>query len=76
MEVVLLKLYKVKWKYTANSYVVCKEWDKAKAMEEIQKKEGRWDDVVGIEEVSLRAFDDDDNRKSNYVRLFLNLNIL
>lgn len=76
MEVVLLKLYKVKWKYTANSYVVCNEWDQAKVMEEIQKTEGRWDDVVGIEEVSLPAFDDDDNRKSNYVRLFLNLNIL
>ena len=76
METILLKLYKVTWKNTANSYVVCKEWDQAKAMEEIQKTEGRWDDVVGIEEVSLPAFDNDDNRKSDYVRLFLNLNIL
>ena len=76
METILLKLYKVTWKNTANSYVVCKEWDQAKVMKEIEKSEGRCDDVVGIEEVFLPAFDGDNMRKNDYIRLFLNLNIL
>ena len=76
METILLKLYKVTWKHTANSYVVCQEWDQAKVMKEIEKSEGRCDDVVGIEEVFLPAFDGDNSRKNDYVRLFLNLNIL
>ena len=76
METIMLKLYKVTWKHTVNSYVVCQEWDKAKVMKEIEKTEGRCDDVVGIEEVFLPAFDGDNVRKNDYVRLFLNLNIL
>ena len=76
METILLKLYKVTWKNTANSYVVCKEWDQAKVMKEIEKTEGRCDDVVGIEEVFLPAFDGDNIRKNDYVRLFLSLDVL
>lgn len=76
METILLKLYKVTWKHTANSYVVCQEWDKAKVMKEIEKSEGRCDDIIGIEEVFLPAFDGDNIRKNDYIRLFLNLNIL
>ena len=76
METILLKLYKVTWKHTANSYVICQEWDQAKVMKEIEKSEGRCDDVVGIEEVFLPAFDGDNMRKNDYVRLFLNLNVL
>ena len=76
METILLKLYKVTWKHTANSYVVCQEWDQAKVMEEIEKSEGRCDDIIGIEEVFLPAFDGDNMRKNDYIRLFLNLNIL
>lgn len=49
METILLKLYKVTWKHTANSYVVCKEWDKAKVMKELEKEDGRCDDIIGIE---------------------------
>ena len=76
METILLKLYKVTWKHTANSYVVCKEWDQAKVMKEIEKTEGRCDDVVGIEEVFLPAFDGDNMRKNDYVRLLLSLDVL
>ena len=76
METILLKLYKVTWKHTANSYVVCKEWDQAKVMKEIEKTEGRCDDVVGIEEVFLPAFDGDNMRKNDYVRSFLSLDVL
>lgn len=76
METITLKLYKVTWKHTANSYVVCQEWDKAKVMKEIEKTEGRYDDVVGIEEVFLPAFDGDNMRKNDYVRLFLSLDVL
>ena len=76
METILLKLYKVTWKHTTNSYVVCKEWDQAKVMKEIEKTEGRCDDVVGIEEVFLPAFDSDNMRKNDYVRLFLSLDVL
>ena len=76
METILLKLYKVTWKHTANSYVVCQEWDKAKVIKEIEKLEERCDDIIGIEEVFLPAFEGDNMRKNDYVRLFLNLNIL
>ena len=76
METILLKLYKVTWKHTANSYVVCQEWNQAKVMKEIEKSEGRCDDIIGIEEVFLPAFDGDNMRKNDYIRLFLNLNIL
>ena len=76
METILLKLYKVTWKHTANSYVVCKEWGQAKVMKELEKEEGRCDDIIGIEEVFLPAFDGDNMRKNDYIRLFLNLNIL
>ena len=76
METVLLKLYKVTWKHTANSYVVCQEWDKAKVIKEIEKSEERCDDIIGIEEVFLPAFEGDNMRKNDYVKLFLNLNIL
>ena len=76
METILLKLYKVTWKHTANSYVVCQEWDKAKVIKEIEKSEERCDDIIGIEEVFLPAFEGDNMRKNDYVKLFLNLNIL
>ena len=76
METVLLKLYKVTWKHTANSYVVCQEWDKAKVIKESEKSEERCDDIIGIEEVFLPAFEGDNMRKNDYVKLFLNLNIL
>ena len=76
METILLKLYKVTWKHTANSYVVCQEWDQAKVMKKKKKSEGRCDDIIGIEEVFLPAFDGDNMRKNDYIRLFLNLNIL
>ena len=76
METILLQLYKVTWKHTANSYVVCQEWDQAKVMKEIEKSEERCDDIIGIEEVFLPAFDGDNVRKNDYVRLFLNLNVL
>lgn len=76
MGTILLKLYKVTWKHTANSYVVCQEWDKAKVIKEIEKSEERCDDIIGIEEVFLPAFEGDNMRKNDYVKLFLNLNIL
>lgn len=77
MGIVLLKLYKVTWKHTANSYVVCKECDQEKVMRELEREDGRYDDeIIGIEEVFLPAFNNDNTHKNDYVRLFLNLNIL
>ena len=46
METILLKLYKVTWKHTANSYVVCKEWDQEKVMKELEREDGRCDDII------------------------------
>ena len=43
METILLKLYKVTWKHTANSYVVCKECDQEKVMRELEREDGRCD---------------------------------
>ena len=74
METILLKLYKITWKHTANSYVFCKEYDQEKVIRELEREDGRCDDIVGIEEVFLPAFDGDNVRKTVYESLVLNFN--
>lgn len=72
----LLSLYKIKWKHTANTYVACKRWNKEKLIEMVRSQDDRWDDIVGIEEVVLPAFDGDSVRKNDFIEIFSNVEIL
>lgn len=76
MENVLMTLYKIKWKHTANTYVLCHSWNKEKVLQEVEKTDGRCDDIVSIEEVLLPAFDGDNKRKNDFISVFTQFNIL
>ena len=78
MEQILLKLFKVKWKNTANTYVVAHSWTKPEILKDmIRKKDCRCDDIVGVEEVNLPNFDNDpDHSFANFVSIFAEMRIL
>lgn len=71
MEQVLLKLYRVKWKHTANSYCNLEDLKKV-----VRFKDSRCDDILEIEEVFLPAFDNDDVRNSEYLSIFIENRIM
>ena len=78
MEQILLKLFKVKWKNTANTYVVAQPWTKPEIIKDmIRKKDYRCDDIVGVEEVNLPNFDNDPAHSfANFVSIFVETRIL
>lgn len=78
MEQILLKLFKVKWKNTANTYVVAHPWTKPEIIKDmILKKDYRCDDIVGVEEVNLPNFDNNPAHSfANFVSIFAEMRIL
>lgn len=78
MERILLKLFKVKWKNTANTYVVVNPWTKPEIVKDmIRKGDSRCDDIVGVEEVNLPNFDNNtDQSFANFVSIFAEMRIL
>ena len=78
MEQILLKLFKVKWKNTANTYVVARPWTKPEIIKDmIQKKDYRCDEIVGVEEVNLPEFDNNPAHSfANFVSIFAEMRIL
>ena len=78
MEQVLLKLFKVKWKNTANTYVVVHPWTKPEIIKDmIRKKDYSCDDIVGVEEVNLPEFDNNPAHSfANFVSIFAEMRIL
>ena len=78
MEQILLKLFKVKWKNTANTYVVVHPWTKPEIIKDmIREKDFRCDDIVGVEEVNLPNFDNNPTHSfANFVSIFAEMRIL
>ena len=78
MEQILLKLFKVKWKNTANTYVAVHPWTKPEIINDmIRKKDCRCDEIVGVEEVNLPNFDNNpDHSFANFVSIFAEMRIL
>lgn len=78
MEQILLKLFKVKWKNTANTYVVSHSWTKPKTIKDmVRKKDCRCDDIVAVEEAYLPNFDENpDHSSANFVSMFVEMKIL
>ena len=78
MEQILLKLFKVKWKNTANTYVVARPCTKTKIIKDmILEKDFRCDDIVGVEEVNLPNFDNNPAHSfANFVSIFAEMRIM
>ena len=78
MEQILLKLFKVKWKNTANTYVVARPWTKPEIIKDmIQKKDYRCDEIVDVEEVNLAEVDNNPAHSfANFVSIFAEMRIL
>lgn len=78
MEQILLKLFKVKWKNTANTYVAARPWTKPEIIKDmIREKDCRCDDIVGVDEVNLPNFDNNPAHSfDNFVSIFAEMRIL
>ena len=69
-------LYKVKWRSTANTYVVASTYNSEEdIIRMVRQNDDRCDDITGIEEVFLPSFDNDPLRRAS-VRVFYEFNIL
>lgn len=73
-------LYVVKYKYTANKYVVFSSYVSEETIKEIVSKfDNRCDDIVSVEKVKLPSFNryiDGVERNEDFVSIFVDLNIL
>ena len=74
---VIKGLYKVKWKCTANTYVVASTYNNVEdIIRMVRQNDNRCDDITGIEEVFLPSFDSDPLKRGERVHVFYEFNIL
>lgn len=72
MEFENLVLYKVKWGHTSNTYIVCHHYrDKEDIVDAVKSIDDRMDDIVGVEQVKLPAFDGNETAKTEFIGAFV-----
>lgn len=72
----LMALYKIKWKSTANTYVVSSDMDMEAIKSTVREYDYRADDIVDIERMFLPSFDGDTLRDNEYAYMFYDLKFL